>query len=85
MREALEQHISSKLISLIKMAEPNRWKSVSDDEIYQTLQIKETIKMVLQHYLHLVDIFGRMYLDVRDKITPSQMDLSFFRSQVTYG
>lgn len=46
--------------------------------------VKPIVTNLLKHHRELTDILGRMYADVCMKISPATMDLSFFRSKVTY-
>lgn len=70
-------------LSKMKAAEPNRWSSdVSDSDLIESLDIKAVISRLAEHRISLTKVFHTMYSDVAFKITPVQMDLSFFRSQV---
>lgn len=82
MRTALFQAIAGELISCMRLAEPTMWKDMTDVEMAEDLSIYESIGKLLQHHMEITDTFGRMYHDVANKVTPSKMDLSFFRSQV---
>jgi len=80
-REAQAGALVKQLIPYIKKIEPQRWGSLNEEEIIETLKLNEVSKKILQYHEEVTDMFGRMYADVAFKISPSKMDLSFFRSQ----
>jgi len=45
-------------------------------------QVTEESRKLAEHHRKVTDIFRKLYADVAFKITPVQMDLSFFRSKV---
>lgn len=69
------------LVMYIKKVEPQRWGGMADNEIIENLKLNEVSKKIIRHHEEITDTFGKMYADVAFKITPSKMDLSFFRSQ----
>jgi len=70
------------LISRLRLTEPLKYPdSISNDEISTKLSLDVLYPRIVQHHTAITDIFGKMYADVAFKITPSKMDLSFFRSQ----
>jgi hypothetical protein len=81
---SVEEHkklLFSGLISRLRLIEPAKFDSMSDSEITASLALEELYPRIVQHHADITDIFGQMYADVAFKISPSKMDLSFFRSQ----
>ena len=81
---SVEEHkklLFSGLISRLRLIEPAKFDSMSDSEITASLSLEELYPRIVQHHAEITDIFGQMYADVAFKISPSKMDLSFFRSQ----
>lgn len=82
---SIEEHkkiIFDGLISRLRLIEPTKWpNTITDAEIISTLSLEELYPRIVQHHADVTDIFGKMYADVAFKITPTKMDLSFFRSQ----
>ena len=83
-KSSVEEHkklLFSGLISRLRLIEPAKFESMSDSEITASLSLEELYPRIVQHHADITDIFGQMYADVAFKISPSKMDLSFFRSQ----
>ena len=59
----------------------HRWESRDALEADIGYQIDEAILRVMKHHISMVDTQKKMYKDVAFKISPSKMDISFFRSQ----
>ena len=82
MRRAQLDAIVNGLIQRMRDVEPNRWESnISNDVIAAELEIYEAAERIIQHHEEITTAFGKMYADVGMKLTPVQMDLSFFRSR----
>ena len=83
-QSSVEEHkllLFSGLISRLRLIEPAKFDSMSDSEITASLSLEELYPRIVQHHADITDIFGQLYADVAFKISPSKMDLSFFRSQ----
>lgn len=80
MRSLLINHIKTDLIQLMKTVEGSKF----DDRgvlLASNSEIDDVVGKILMLHEGITDIFGKMYADVHYKITPTKMDLSFFRSQ----
>jgi hypothetical protein len=86
MRSAIEEEIVSELLQCIRLAEPVKYSngSVSDNLLQEQLHCKEVVQHTLNHYVKTVDIFGRMYYDIANQLSPAKFNLNFFRSQVSF-
>ena len=77
-----KKRIFEGLISRLRLVEPTKWpESIPDSEIVSRLSLHDLYPRIVQHHADITDLFGKMYADVAFKITPTKMDLSFFRSQ----
>jgi len=78
-------NICSNVLKKMRSVEAGRWSEFSDSEsdFIAHLQCEATVLGAVQHHRQMVDLFGLMYADVAFKISPAQMDLSFFRSKVS--
>lgn len=81
MRQALTAEIISRLIARMRRVEKFRWAMKTDDEIAQEIGAEEATARMLTHHRTVTEILRKMYADVAFKMTPTKMDLSFFRSQ----
>lgn len=81
-KQVLINQITTNLIALLRETDPKLFPSeLSDSDITQEYKIEAAIKRTLVHYAQIVEVFGGLYYDVGNKISPAKMDLSFFRSQ----
>lgn len=78
----LIQTIRAQLIERMREIEPARFISLSNDQMQEHLHMDAAIRRTIAHYFQIVDIFARMYDDVGNKLSKTQMNISFFRSQV---
>jgi len=75
--------IKEQLFERIKQCEPQKYVRIFND-LSEGLNENEIIEIIIKMMdLHeeITDTFGKMYADVAFKITPTKLDLSFFRSQ----
>jgi hypothetical protein len=80
--QATKSHIVKRLVDLIRTAEPLKWpESEASEHIATTLGGNEVVARVVRHHRDVTEIFKSMYNDVGYQITPTKMNLSFFRSQ----
>ena len=80
MRGLLIDHIKTDVVRLMKTIEGHKF----DDQgpiAASNSELDTVISKILMLHEGITDIFGKMYADVHYKITPTKMDLSFFRSQ----
>ena len=80
-----KQHsdIVEPFVRLLQEAEPSRW-TVSEGEggsIASATAANEVTARLRRHHREVTDLFRTMYNDVGFQITPTKMNLSFFRSQ----
>lgn len=74
--------IVDKLVSLMRVAEPNRWPvEVTDKDIAVSLTASQVVARHIRHHKEVTEIFRAMYSDVAFQTTPTKMNLSIFRSQ----
>eukprot|EP00607_Mallomonas_marina_P007498 CAMPEP_0182417090 /NCGR_PEP_ID=MMETSP1167-20130531/1504_1 /TAXON_ID=2988 /ORGANISM="Mallomonas Sp, Strain CCMP3275" /LENGTH=355 /DNA_ID=CAMNT_0024590385 /DNA_START=370 /DNA_END=1437 /DNA_ORIENTATION=+ len=74
--------MSAGLASRLRAVEPSRWESEQTaEELAAALGVEEVEMKFRMHHRRVTDIFRKMYADVAFKMTPVQMDLSFFRSK----
>ena len=81
LQRALAMDIKEAAVSKCMAAEPTRWESRDALEADIGYQLDEAIPRVMKHHVSMVDTQKKMYRDVAFKISPSKMDISFFRSQ----
>ncbi len=81
LEKALMMDIKKEAVSKCMTAEPTRWDSPEALETDIGYEMDETISRVMKHHTSMVDTQKKMYRDVAFKISPSKMDISFFRSQ----
>jgi hypothetical protein len=80
--QAAKSHIVKQLVDLIRAAEPLKWpESEASEHIATTLGGNEVVARIVRHHRDVMEIFKSMYNDVGYQITPTKMNLSFFRSQ----
>jgi hypothetical protein len=74
--------ISITLVKMMRGIEPTRWaEELSDIDIATSLDTPACVQRIFEHHARITDIFTKMYADVSLKLTPVNMDLSFFRSK----
>jgi hypothetical protein len=81
MQEAIHVEIKARLLEKMLATEPGRWTSAGALDTDIGSQVDETIVRLLKHHASVVDTMKSMYRDVALKLSPSKMDISFFRSQ----
>ena len=70
------------LVHLLRSVEPAKWsESEPSDRVVAALGANEVAARLTRHHREITDIFKAMYNDVGFQITPTKMNLSFFRSQ----
>ena len=70
------------LAHLLRLVEPARWpESEPVDTVAASVGANEVAARLTRHHREITDIFKAMYNDVGFQITPTKMNLSFFRSQ----
>jgi len=80
MRSLLINHIKTELVQLMKTVESNKIEDFGALTATNS-ELDTAVSKILMLHEGITDIFGKMYADVHYKITPTKMDLSFFRSQ----
>ena len=73
------EKIVEKLVKLVQLTEPKRFTSAED--VTSVLSVSQVVDRHIKHHTDITEIFRKMYSDVAFKISPSQMDLSIFRSR----
>lgn len=81
MMAAIRDEIKEEVMSKMLKIEGDRWADKAELEEDVGQQIEEAIARLMKHHLSMVDTMKNMYKDVAFKISPSKMDISFFRSQ----
>jgi hypothetical protein len=81
MEGAIRAEVKEEVVSKMLRIEGDRWADSAELEEDIGEQIDEAIKRLMKHHLSMVDTMKGMYKDVAFKISPSKMDISFFRSQ----
>ena len=80
-----KQHspIVEPFVRLLQEAEPSRWTASEAIEggIAAATAANEVTARLRRHHRDVTDLFRTMYNDVGFQITPTKMNLSFFRSQ----
>lgn len=81
MDRAILSEVKEEVMTKMMKVEAERWSDRDALEADVGVQIEETITRLMKHHLSMVDTMKSMYKDVAFKISPSKMDISFFRSQ----